>query len=540
MRSKLQKISKKIGLSLLALTGPVVFLIATNYFASQYIAEYFFKYLSLPVRLSETVDHHLFWRLGYITDESRHHFFEKEVLKKNVIRIGLFGDSFTYGDEVQKGSDLASLLQEQLGHEYEVINFSANWYSLSQSYILFQELHQKYDLDICLLGPRNYQKDRLLRFNHTNHVKPDYIHSRHIIKDDELHELKPYGLSAKERVWYYYQAIPKWNYLHYDLSAPGFLKFLEHKYSRAFKNIFYYSSDENEHEKIIAKMIKDMKAQSPRLIVLNDEHDIKLDDMKKYFDTNDHHVFYKIPNFSKKGLLFEAPGSHYTILGNLALSQIVANIILNQDEPDQDYSFNIKNPIVPFILDENTAPQLLKNTTLTLNLSIVGTLDTYNDRYETGDPQSEDKQLALNYYGIEQGIGFLCGQAPSIESFILAITKKEYENLLPHLKGKLYQFSGVNSILYYPIEGCLYDNPGNAILVPQEHESLTENNGEYFFRVSDQTLLKGRSLVFIGDKSYARMKPEFYSLKFRIVENLPIALRTLKFNQPLDIEVTSF
>jgi lysophospholipase L1-like esterase len=93
--------------------------------------------------------------------------------EKNTYRIGVFGDSFTFGEGVQNNETYPKLLEnllnadEQLsvsGKRIEVLNFGIGKTGTSHQYAYYQKEGRKYDLDLVIIGflGANDFKDNLL------------------------------------------------------------------------------------------------------------------------------------------------------------------------------------------------------------------------------------------------------------------------------------------------------------------------------------------------------------------------------------------
>ena len=101
------------------------------------------------------------------------------IKNKEMLRILILGDSFTFGDEVSDDETYSYYLQEMLPHA-EVINLGVHGYGHDQMLILLNEEGVKYEPDIIILGflpvdmPRN-----LLQFR-------DFAKPRFVLKRDEL------------------------------------------------------------------------------------------------------------------------------------------------------------------------------------------------------------------------------------------------------------------------------------------------------------------------------------------------------------------
>lgn len=81
--------------------------------------------------------------------------------KLDTYRIGVFGDSFTYGEGVQNDETYPKLLENlinadpqlnSLGKQIEVLNFGIGKTGTSQQYAFYQKEGKKYHLDLVIIG----------------------------------------------------------------------------------------------------------------------------------------------------------------------------------------------------------------------------------------------------------------------------------------------------------------------------------------------------------------------------------------------------
>ena len=109
-----------------------------------------------------------------------------------VLRIALFGDSFTFGDEVGAGDTWGAKLERALverGVKAEVLNFGVNAYGMDQAYLRWQRDGRRYHPAIVIYG---FQPENVLR--NLNVFRPLYFAStevplakpRFVIRDGAL------------------------------------------------------------------------------------------------------------------------------------------------------------------------------------------------------------------------------------------------------------------------------------------------------------------------------------------------------------------
>lgn len=109
-----------------------------------------------------------------------------------VLRIALFGDSFTAGDEVlfenSWGHQLETLMREA-GVKTEVINFGVNGYGMDQAFLRWKELGRRYSPHVVLFGLMMWDVQRNLnlfrRFVHFR-TKGIFTKPRFLLESDSL------------------------------------------------------------------------------------------------------------------------------------------------------------------------------------------------------------------------------------------------------------------------------------------------------------------------------------------------------------------
>lgn len=75
--------------------------------------------------------------------------------KKNMLRIAIFGNSFTHGDEVKFENTWGYYLENNLkktGIDTEVLNFGVGGYGIDQAFLRWKKLGRKFSPNILILG----------------------------------------------------------------------------------------------------------------------------------------------------------------------------------------------------------------------------------------------------------------------------------------------------------------------------------------------------------------------------------------------------
>ncbi|MCW5889069.1 MAG: hypothetical protein KIT14_00815 [bacterium] len=164
------------------------------------------------------------------------------------IRIGCFGDSFTWGSEVADGNDYPAVLQrladESGRSDIEVLNFGSPAFGLHQAALLWDRVGRDYALDrVVLLGWARMWTGRDSTFHYWSPpAKKLGFHARYVLAGDGLALAEVVGLTEEERFDAYMRFVPRLRYLRWDRRSPAFLEAWVPP-SRTLPNPFYYRDD---------------------------------------------------------------------------------------------------------------------------------------------------------------------------------------------------------------------------------------------------------------------------------------------------------
>lgn len=211
---------------------------------------------------------------------------------KGIIRIGVFGGSFAAGSEVEPNQDLASHLNKLLNQEsnkYEVLNFGVGAYGLSQSFRLWKELHDKYELDnsIFYIPSWHLFRDASFVFNYLNDPN-NLISPVHLVYRRDGESLKKVELPHESRIKNienYYSFFPSYNFLKYDYFLPPFLQLKPVISSRLREPLKYLFADDFKTEllKVYSLIFREVaKIHSNFKIISNDESLSHIVDKERY------------------------------------------------------------------------------------------------------------------------------------------------------------------------------------------------------------------------------------------------------------------
>jgi hypothetical protein len=238
-----------------------------------------------------------------------------------VSRVCAFGDSYTYGDEVEGDHSYPALLQGLLRKsgrdEVEVLNFGASWHGFHQSYLMFERLGLAYGCSTVLLGPGGFFPHRDTRFNHTRGLAPYYLHARYVLEGEDLRLVEPVGESNRERFDHYHRFVPHWRTLRYDRDPPAFLAAMIPS-GRQMANPFYYRRDSEDAERFASYriLLRRFAAKAARVVLVHYEHEVL---------ALAHEV--GAPNLIVRGIADEwtfphrAGRDHYSAWGNRAIAE---------------------------------------------------------------------------------------------------------------------------------------------------------------------------------------------------------------------------
>jgi hypothetical protein len=168
--------------------------------------------------------------------------------QKEVIRVGCFGDSFTFGHETGGGLDFPAQLERALrahgaGH-VEVVNFGNTGFGFHQMHIMAELVAPRFDVDLAVFVPMlAYWWARDGTFALWRPPSPSLsIHGRYVLDGMGVRLVDPVGTTEAEQFHAYTRFLTPFRYLRYDREAPAFLQaWLPLR--RALRNPFVYASD---------------------------------------------------------------------------------------------------------------------------------------------------------------------------------------------------------------------------------------------------------------------------------------------------------
>lgn len=251
----------------------------------------------------------------------------------SVIRVGIFGGSFTEGTESGYGLDFPSLLEDRLkagGYDrVQVINFGVGSYGMHQSYLMYEYLGSQYNLDVVVMNPTSGHRTRDNRFIYSNNYTG--VHARYILHEGKLKRIDVKGDSRLEAAKEYHRFFQDTRYLNYDMRTPNFMEVVFQDY-----NPYYYTGEtsvETTDPEIFEtyRLIFDSLASQVKqvIVISNDEDFYQLHDRVKH----DNILFYKpAPVESWSYSLYKAPCTHYSAFGNQFRADELLNVLTESND----------------------------------------------------------------------------------------------------------------------------------------------------------------------------------------------------------------
>ena len=190
-----------------------------------------------------------------------------------VIRLGVFGDSFAFGSEVDKNASYPFYLQHLFNSHFskqkvEVLNFGIELASFQEQFFLWEEYAKKYNLDYVLFGPLCVLsvKDLTFRKNYILNRPPK---DRFILgANNKLKLVQVKGEALIEKSRNYYSLIPPLVALLYDKRPFQKWESILPCLKDSISNPFYYNKRTEEAVKINTILLKKMNAKHNQKILV--------------------------------------------------------------------------------------------------------------------------------------------------------------------------------------------------------------------------------------------------------------------------------
>ena len=268
------------------------------------------------------------------------------VKDKDTIRIGTFGNSHTYGDEVEKTETYPYQLQrmfvEKAPHlKIEVLNFGYSGDSLQGQFFLWEAYRKKYQLDYIVLGPRLFvYRDSTFRAN-WDMLQLRYPKNRFILEKDGVSIKEVFINSGREkrtedilkkRYKAYYRFIPTWTALRYDKKPFQIWEFLFPFLKHKLSNPFYYTNlpEYEEIPHINKFLLEKIRKEYDKKILFFTDHYYMFNNYKSVKEK------YNLNKILESRERFYYMFSHESSLGNEYNATVYFNALIGK----KSFSFN--------------------------------------------------------------------------------------------------------------------------------------------------------------------------------------------------------
>lgn len=274
------------------LIGPIAVLLALFAFHFTLRTRYLAKhrpYFEHYQKLIKIYPEELVRKLGHMSEpeDRMNHFLNfKKVKDSDVFRVGVFGDSHTYGSEVDPEFSFAVELQRELERvlrrKVEVLNFGIGGGALQKSFILYQNLGKEFQLDLVLYGPRGVQAYRDQTFIPLNN--PYSPKNRFILDNGKLREVDHpgIGLPLKEMYDPFLSFFLDRKLIAYERNWPLLWRPTFEKWGIKENPFYYWSNNESEDLLLNTQIFKVWKEKAENLIIFFDKQRKTYDRYKEH------------------------------------------------------------------------------------------------------------------------------------------------------------------------------------------------------------------------------------------------------------------
>jgi len=287
---------------------------------------------------------------------------------KGVLRIAIFGDSFTFGYEVPYENTWGYYLENYLkshGMEAQVLNFGVGGYGFDQAFLRWKKLGYKFSPHIVIFGfqPENVKRNNnLISTLYFQDAVLPFSKPRYILEKDKLRLINSSTPDPKEII-NIMENIDSWDLIKYDYWYKNYQERICFK-SKLVSSISYvidsvyglltqdrYFYDLNKEPAIVSlKIIRlfkdDVESNGAKFYVVHlptkfglkmllhgkklyyaDFMD-KLEDIGRFIHTED-----AIAGEARKSTLYKVCPRHYSAPTNKIVADIISKLILKDNPP---------------------------------------------------------------------------------------------------------------------------------------------------------------------------------------------------------------
>ncbi len=295
-----------------------------------------------------------------------------------VYRIALFGDSFTYGHEVDEKNSWGSSLGENLraaGVNAEVLNFGVAGYGMDQAYLRWSEFGRQFEPDLVVFGfqPENAKRNlNLLRPILYYGEKTPFFKPRFVLKDGQLRVVNTPCIAPDRIVetlrsfeeWeeaqheHYYDP---WDYREHFWTSSRLGAFfvgvlLENRFTHRRRLEEFYAADSTPTRlavRIVESFRREVESKGSDFMVVNLPNERGLSDQLKGSSPRYQPLLERVSQVAvvvdPTAVLMEATSDpslrdlfeeflHYSVLGNRLVAGVAARAVLKSDLTNRGHS----------------------------------------------------------------------------------------------------------------------------------------------------------------------------------------------------------
>jgi predicted transcriptional regulator len=285
------------------------------------------------------------------------------------LRIALFGDSFTHGDDVSYEESWGAILEKAMnehGHHTEVINLGGQGYAIDQAFLRWRKHGKRLHPHLVIFGFQNSNVKRsmnLIRLLYSPSTGIIFSKPRFVLKNDDLHLINvptapPEHLigifknfenwELRDHEFFYLKSNYENSPMYQSRLASFIMTGVTTRFSSRRKGYAFFDRDSMSRKivwRIIEQFKQEVEKEGARFMIvhlptkkpitrLQKGRDLKyqnlLEDLQANFEVIDPSAeLIQQVNTSSLNDLFAEQSSHYSKVGNQVIGEVVANTLFS-------------------------------------------------------------------------------------------------------------------------------------------------------------------------------------------------------------------
>lgn len=234
--------------------------------------------------------------------------------RTGALRVGAFGDSFTYGDEVADGGEYPAALEKALsrpGRPVEVYNFGVPGYGFHQAVLMWEAARAAGCVDAAVFFEHGFVSERDATFG------PAWQHARFVLDGSGLRLIVPEGDTPEERRRLSLRFFLPLDRARHDVLPPAALAmWLPRGYTA--RNPLYYRADADaEAREVYARLARRLSESGMPVALVS--YDPWIAELAPSTGS-----LWSVHVPQSYGAAYLAPGRHQSALGNRRVAAAIA------------------------------------------------------------------------------------------------------------------------------------------------------------------------------------------------------------------------